>query len=386
MSVIRNILKIGVPAVTGAAVIGTLGVLLYQTGREVDDLKSQLAESSIPIAEEKSAVEFAPIDVNHHYERLGQKILLSDDTFGQIWIPVLSDVALSQHPLEQMVLQPDGRMTSFDDAGNLNAMTGIDISTHNPVSDWNRVKADGIDFVMLRVGYRGYGIDTGTIHADDKFRQYYRDAKAAGLLVGAYFFSQAITEEEAVEEAVFTAEQLKGCELDFPVAYDWELIFHDNEARTNNVPVETLTDATLAFCQNIESFGYQPMIYQNKRTSLFKLDLPRLQGIPFWLAEYGDGPTYIYDYGMWQYSCNGIVDGISGSVDMNLCFFDYSQADTPAISVPAPDSIITPEEAKTTEPAESTDTTADSTDITETDETTALPVSDADSAEDSETE
>ena len=262
MSVVPKLLKIGIPAITGAAVIGTLGVLLYQSSREVRDLKSQISERELPIEEESSKVEFAPIDVNHYYERLGQKIYLSDDTFGQIWLPVLSEVPLSQHPLENMVQQPDGRMASFADEKTLNAMTGIDISTHNIVSDWNRVKEDGIDFVMLRVGYRGYGVDTGTIKADDKFKQYYRDAKAAGLKVGAYFFSQAITEEEVVEEAVFTAEQLKGCELDFPVVYDWELIFHDNEARTDNVPVETLTDATLAFCENIKAFGYQPMIYQ----------------------------------------------------------------------------------------------------------------------------
>ena len=376
MPALKTVLKIGIPSLTGALVVGTLGVLLYQSSRKVSSLKSQMAERGIPIQEEtESKAEYAPIDVDHHYERLGQKIYLSDDTFGEIWLPVLSDVPLSKHPQENHVEQKDGRVLSFDDNGKLDAMTGIDISAHNPVSDWNKVKAAGIDFVMLRVGYRGYGVDTGTLHADDKFRQYYRDAKAAGLLVGAYFFSQAITEEEAVEEAVFTAEHLEGCKLDFPVAYDWELIFHDTEARTNNVPVETLTDSVLAFCQNIESFGYQPMVYQNKRTSLFKLDLPRLQGIPFWLAEYNDGPTYIYNYDMWQYSCSCEVDGISGNVDMNLCFCDFSQEGAPAVTLDAPADAVTPSLAKTTEPAETTDLTDAETDVTdETTGTTAEPL------------
>ena len=177
----------------------------------------------------------------------------------------------------------------------------------------------------------------GVLKTDDKFLEYYQGAKNAGLLVGAYFFSQAISEEEAVEEAVLTAQQLEGLDLDFPVAYDWEIIYDDEDgARTDNVPVDVLTDCTLAFCQNMEAFGYRAMIYQNKRTSLLKLDLPRLQDYPFWLAEYGDGPTYIYDYDMWQYSCTGTVDGITGAVDLNLCFYDYSQDGDPEIVLDPP--------------------------------------------------
>lgn len=282
--------------------------------------------------------EYEPVEVDRFYDRSGQKILLRDDTFGQIWLPVLSDVPLSTHPVENMVETDQGRVFSFDTEGNLNALTGIDISAHNEVTDWAAVKADGIDFVMLRVGYRGYGVDTGKLAKDGRFREYYRAAKDAGLLVGAYFFSQAVTPEEAAEEAILTAQQLEGCELDFPVAFDWEMIFHDAEgARTDNVPVDVLTDCVLSYCQNMESFGFRTMIYQNKRTTLFKLDMPRLSDIPFWLAEYGDGATYIYDYDMWQYSCTGTVAGISGDVDLNLCFKDFSKEGDPLISLPAPE-------------------------------------------------
>lgn len=296
---------------------------------------------------------YEPAEVNHFYERRGHKILLSDPTYGQIWLPVLSDVPLSTHPVENMVETDQGRVLSFDADGNLNALTGVDLSAHNTITDWAALKADGIDFVMLRAGYRGYGVDTGKLARDTKFREYYHAAKNAGLKVGAYFFSQAITEEEAVEEAILTAQMLEGCELDFPVAYDWELILHDSDgARTDNVPVDVLTDCVLAFCQNMESFGYQTMVYQNKRTTLFKLDMPRLADIPFWLAEYGDGPTYIYDYDMWQYSCTGTVAGIEGNVDLNLCFKDFSQAGKPAIKLPAPEYTPKSENAGTDAPAD----------------------------------
>ncbi len=314
---------------------------------------------------------YEPVEVDHFYERRGHKILLHDETFGQIWLPVLADVPLSSHPLENMVETDKGRMLSFDAEGNLNALTGVDLSAHNTITDWAALKADGIDFVMLRVGYRGYGVGTGKLTKDTKFREYYHAAKNAGLLVGAYFFSQAITEEEAVEEAILTAQQLEGCELDFPVAFDWELIFHDDEgARTDDVPVDTLTDCVLAYCQNMESFGFRTMVYQNKRTSLFKLDLPRLSGIPFWLAEYGDGPTYIYDYDMWQYSCTGTVAGITGNVDLNLCFKDFSQEGDPLVSLPAPEyTPMPPKEESSAEESSETDAESEEADESAEDET-----------------
>ncbi len=337
---------------------------IYRKNHRIEDLQAMLRVYTEAPPEEPDPY-FEPVNVDHHYPLSGYKILLKDQTFGEIWIPVLEDVALSEQPVERLKQQPDKRMLSFSSDGSVNAMAGLDISAHNNVTDWEAVKADGFDFVMLRVGYRTYG--GGILHKDEKFKQYYKDAKAAGLLVGAYFFSQAVTEEEAVEEAALTLRTLEGCELDFPVAFDWEIIF-DDDARTDNIPVEDLTNLTLAFCQNIEGNGYQPMIYQNKRTSLLKYDLPRLQGIPFWLAEYGDGPTYIYHYDMWQYSCKGEVSGVDGKVDLNLSFYDYSKPGFPAIHQPVPEGAVTPDEPDVT--FETTDSTTTGT-TSETTETTA---------------
>lgn len=326
-----KIIAAALPAAFFAALAGGMGIALLAQRKTIKSMTAMQQQINDYNSTTTTTVTYESILVDRFYKRGGQKILLKDEVYGQIWLPVLEDVPLSTHPLE-LLKEENDRMVSYDSYGSINAMTGIDISVYNEVYDWNAVKADGIDFVMMRVGYRTYG--GGQIKKDTAFQQNYKAAKEAGLLVGAYFFSQAISIEEAIDEAIFTAQQLEGLELDFPVVYDWEIIY-DDDARTDAVAVDVLTDCTLAFCQHMESFGYQPMIYQNKRTSLLKLDLPRIQDYPFWLAEYGDGPTYIYDYDMWQYTCTGTVDGIKGAVDINLSFYDYSKEGAPAIAKPA---------------------------------------------------
>ena len=142
---------------------------------------------------------------------------------------------------------------------------------------------------------------------------------------------------------------------------------------SEDVPCDVLTDCTIAFCENIKAAGYQPMIYQNKRTSLFKLDLPRLQDYPFWLAEYRPDPSFVYDFDMWQYSATGSVDGIKGEVDMDLSFYDYSLPGAPAIAAGEP--------ADGTSPADTTDVT-DGTGDTTGDTTAADTTTAAETAED----
>lgn len=360
-----RIIFAAIPSIAFFVTAAALSYTLHESNQTIDTLRAMIAVQG----EEPDVPVFKPVPVDHHYERAGYKILLSDDTYGEIWIPVLADVPLSTHPLDLLKEQEDGRMISYNDKGQVNALTGIDISEHNEVTDWNKVKADGIDFVMLRVGVRKYG--SGNLQKDRKFEEYYYAAKDAGLKVGAYFFSQAVNEDEAVEEALLTEEVLYGLTLDFPVVYDWEIIYDEGEtARTDNVPCDVLTDCTIAFCENIKAAGYQPMIYQNKRTSLFKLDLPRLQDYPFWLAEYRPDPSFVYDYDMWQYSATGSVDGIKGEVDLDLSFYDYSLPGAPAIAAGEPADGTSP--ADTTDTTDVTDGTGDTTgDTTAADTTTA---------------
>lgn len=241
------------------------------------------------------------------------------DISGRI-IPNHTDIAKSVLSPEFFVRDGKGRMTYSD--SSVKTYTGIDVSVFQGDIDWDAVKNDGIDFVMLRVGYRGYG-QKGIMGKDDKFDSNYEGAKKAGLKVGAYFFSQAANESEAREEAAFVLDAVRDCPLDYPIAYDWEFVDND-EARTNGMTSEDITVCAKAFCEAIKSAGKVPVIYFNCETGYFNYDLPQVKDYDFWLAEYYDTPSFYYNYKMWQYSKTGSVDGISGDVDMNISIVDFS--------------------------------------------------------------
>ena len=209
--------------------------------------------------------------------------------------------------------------------GQLASEAGVDVSEHDGAIDWQTVKASGVDFAMIRLGYRGYGPE-GTIVLDSYFLDNIVGAKEAGLKVGVYFFSQAISADEAREEARYVLDQLEqvGVELDYPIAFDQEPITNGDVARTDGISNSQLTENAVAFCQEIERAGYTPMIYGNQH-DLAKLDLTgELAGYDVWLAEYEtDAPTAETDYVMWQYTENGTVSGIptsAGWVDLNIRF------------------------------------------------------------------
>lgn len=241
------------------------------------------------------------------------------DISGRI-IPNHTDIAKSVLSPEFFVRDGKGRMTYSD--SSVKIYTGIDVSVFQGDINWDAVKNDGIDFVMLRVGYRGYG-QKGIMGKDDKFDSNYEGAKKAGLKVGAYFFSQATNESEAREEADFVLDAVRDCPLDYPIAYDWEFVDND-EARTNGMTSEDITVCAKAFCEAIKSAGKVPVIYFNCETGYFNYDLPQVKDYDFWLAEYYDTPSFYYNYKMWQYSKTGSVDGISGDVDMNISIVDFS--------------------------------------------------------------
>lgn len=196
------------------------------------------------------------------------------------------------------------------------SVLGIDVSSHQGDIDWQQVADAGIEFVMIRAGYRGY--ETGDLVEDSRAQENYEGAKDAGLQIGAYFFSQATSLEEAAEEAQFFLEIINGWELSMPVVYDWEYI--DAGARTGDMDKRTVTDCTLVFCQMLESVGYSPMIYFNRHQAADFLYLEELTDYPFWLALYSDRMTYPYKLSMWQYTEKGKVPGIDGYVDIDLYF------------------------------------------------------------------
>ena len=190
---------------------------------------------------------------------------------------------------------------------------GIDVSRYQGEIDWQQVRDAGFTFAIIRVGGRGYGAE-GRLFADEFAKRNYEGAKAAGIQVGAYFFSQAVSEAEAREEAHYALELIAGWELDLPLVYDWEYISDD--VRTGGLEEEHKIRFTQAFCQVVEEAGVQPMVYVMPWAS--QEYMAAVRDYPVWLVLYSDQMTFEYHFDYWQYSCTGTVPGISGDVDINL--------------------------------------------------------------------
>jgi GH25 family lysozyme M1 (1,4-beta-N-acetylmuramidase) len=254
-------------------------------------------------------------------------VTLRDSYLGEISIPAHLNVPKAAYDYSHLVYE-DGRYKYVQDEF-VTSYTGIDISRHNGEIDWEAVAADGIDFAMIRCGYRGYS--EGEIKDDDRFEENIKGATAAGIEVGVFFFSQAVSVSEAVEEADYVLEKIAPYEITYPVVIDIEITEADgdgDEPRQNAVSGKVLTDAAAAFGETVSAAGYTPMIYTNLRMAYLKLDLRRLTGYDLWISEWRDeehDPSFYYDYQIWQYASDGEVDGIDGDVDLNICFAHYEE-------------------------------------------------------------
>lgn len=192
---------------------------------------------------------------------------------------------------------------------------GIDVSMHQKSINWNKVKESGITFAYIRCGYRGY--QGGKLYEDPTFRENIEGAKAAGLNVGVYFFSQAINEQEAIDEAYFTHELIKDYEIDLPVVYDLEEIDYDI-SRLHKIANTTRTNNAISFCAKMEELGYQPMIYANIYWLNSVYDINSIMNYPLWIADYDNIPSFEYEFKLWQYSEDAKIEGIDEPVDINL--------------------------------------------------------------------
>ena len=245
-----------------------------------------------------------------------EKILEFVDAFGNPYkVKINPDIARKKYR-DKNFSYKEGKMIYKDD--KYSSRLGVDVSHHQGKIDWEKVKEDGYEFAIIRIGYRGYGTE-GTLKLDNRFYENIKDAQRAGLDVGVYFFAQAINEEEALEEAEFVLKHLKGYKLELPVAYDPESILYD-EARTDDVTGEQFTKNAKVFCKRIRKAGYEPMIYSNMLWEAYELDLEKLSDYPIWYADYEPLPQTPYDFVMWQYTSSGTVDGIKGRVDLNIQF------------------------------------------------------------------
>ncbi len=197
-----------------------------------------------------------------------------------------------------------------------NSSLGIDVSKWNKEIDWTKVKAAGVEFAIIRAGYRGY--TTGSLVVDPYFEANIKGATDAGILTGVYFFTQAVNEVEAVEEASMVIELLKKYDIQYPVFIDTEGV--GGNGRADGLDVATRTAVCEAFCRTIASEGYMAGVYASRNWYNNMLETKNLEEYYIWLAEYRSEPLYKGSYQMWQYTSKGQIDGIEGNVDLNISY------------------------------------------------------------------
>ncbi len=246
----------------------------------------------------------------------GDRMTVNDRYLGLIEIPRF-DIPPNSYQIDSF-LNDDGviRYDSED------AMLGIDVSDFQGTIDWETVKASGIDFAMIRCGYRGN--TRGGLSEDEQFKANYDGAMAAGIKVGVYFFSQAISDKEAEQEANYVLQLLSGKKPTLPVMFDWEPWDAEN-SRTKNVDLKDLTGFATTFCRKIQQAGHTSGVYFNRSQGYDAYDLKKLYdgNYDFWLAEYSEIPAFYYHFDIWQYSDNAMVQGIDTPVDIDICFKKY---------------------------------------------------------------
>ena len=236
------------------------------------------------------------------------------------FVPIRDD--LKKHSLLQENLQvlETGEL-QYVENGEVISHKGIDVSRYQGNIDWNKVAAQGVEYVIIRVGIRGWGQE-GTLVLDEKIEDNIKGASAAGLKVGVYFFSQAVTDEEALEEADLVLEAIAGYDVSYPIVYDVEKT-SEASGRMNQLSVEDRTRMAHIFIDRIKEAGYTPMIYANMEMWSVLINMAEFEDVDKWFAYYDTDLYFPYEYAIWQYSDTGRIDGIGGDVDLNISFKEW---------------------------------------------------------------
>ncbi|MBQ2258201.1 MAG: glycoside hydrolase family 25 protein [Lachnospiraceae bacterium] len=285
-----------------------------QMGDSVPDTEAQITESvkqkmkELVVAEDGSPLkmlrEFFPENLIYYDEK------------QYVFAPVLDEVKKHDLLSENFVENDKGEM-QYVENGVVTSHKGIDVSKYQGDIDWKAVKEDGVEYAFVRLGLRGY--ESGKLVLDEYFDKNMRGANEADVAAGVYFFTQAITVEEAKEEAAYVLENITEYDVTCPIVFDVEMIVGAN-GRANNLTKEERTDITIAFCEVIRQAGYTPMIYGNVKCFTKMLDLARLEDYEKWYAFY-DNYMYIpYEVSCWQYTEKGTVKGIKNKVDLNISY------------------------------------------------------------------
>lgn len=241
-------------------------------------------------------------------------VLVSGGEFH--FVPIKDTLSKNTYTEDCLNITESGEFQYMQD-GQVVSYKGIDVSRHQGKIDWQKVAADGVEFAFIRVALRGYG--TGKLVEDEYFEENVKGAVNAGIKVGVYVYSQAISEEEVLEEAEFVLDKIAPYKIECPVVYDVEMVV-GADGRMNKLTPEERTNLTVLFCQTIENAGYKPMIYHNMEMAALRIDLEALEDYDKWFAYYNSNLYYPYQYDVWQYSEKGKINGINGDVDMNISF------------------------------------------------------------------
>lgn len=252
----------------------------------------------------------------------GKHTLVTTPDGKEEWVLISPYLAKNTYDFTKM--EDKAGLKRYMENGKKTSYVGVDISKQTGTVNFSGLKAAGVDYVMIRIGGRGYS--TGQIALDENFKENIEGAIAEGLDIGVYFYSQAINQDEAVQEVNFVIQNLdpyRGS-IKYPVAFDMEFVAND-EARIDGLSREDRTAITVSFLEGVKAAGYIPMLYGDKEWLIKEVDLAKLQDYDVWLTQETDIPDYPYQYAMWQYSSGGVLNGINGDANLNICFIGYSQ-------------------------------------------------------------
>lgn len=236
---------------------------------------------------------------------------------GQYYFfPIIEELAKNTYDQESFMADADGIMHYYEDGERI-SHKGIDVSRYQDKINWEKVASDEVEYAFIRLGIRGY--TEGEIMEDETFEDNINGALENDIDVGIYFFTQAMSVEEAEEEAEFVIDSIAPYEVKYPVVLDVETVT-STKARSNDLSSEERTRYCIAFCEKIKEAGYTPMIYGNLKTFMLLLDIEELEAYDKWFAYYDEAYYFPYDFKIWQYTNKGKISGIKGDVDLNISF------------------------------------------------------------------
>lgn len=227
----------------------------------------------------------------------GQKFIFRDVFKKEFTTVINPNIPKNEYKKENFIHSKDN--LSYKSDGKYTSKQGVDISRHDGIIDWKKLKQNGISFVILRIGYRGY--QSGKLNLDENFYKNIEGAQKEGLEIGVYVFSQAKDEKETLEEANLVITALKNYKITLPVFYDPEIIRND-KARSDNITGEQFTKNTITFCEKLKQAGYKTGIYANMLWQAYELDLTKFSDYYIWYADYESVPQSPYRFEFWQYA------------------------------------------------------------------------------------